>query len=273
MDLGSTLWQQREAIRGATGRIQQLIDRVGAPSDLNAGQWAQLYAVALDFAPDLIIDLGRGYGNATCALTDAANQLGGTRVASIGFRDDHVWAYRTEPRLRNVLPSTWFDAVEIIEQDVRRVDFQLLYGSAKRILMFWDMLGYGVSRYILEHALPLLCSREHLVIVKDVTDARYHEVDQAHRMAGLLSPSNEVRALGEFLVRNCVRYETAEHALRVWRDRYPDQAEAVAAAWSEASPPPGPTQAADWIYFEVPAALKPNPGVFGRIRQLVAAAL
>jgi hypothetical protein len=271
MDLRSSLWEQRDEIGAATQRIQVLHDAVGAPADLNVGQWAQLYALAIEFRPDLIIDLGRGYGNSTCALTDAANRLGnGCRVVSIGFRDDHAWPFRTEPRLRNVLPSTWFESLTIIEQDVRKLDFSLIYDGAKRVLLFWDMLGYGVSRHIVDNALPALGSRDHLVIVKDVTDGRYHSVEGAHRMNGLLSMSNEVRVLGEFLLRNGVAYATAEHELRLWHERKPEQVAALVEAWGDGSQP-GPTEAADWIYFEVPAMVKPNPGVLSRIRQLVAA--
>ena len=269
IDCGTALWHQRENIARNVKRIQSLSSLVSAPSDLNTGQWTQLYAMALEFRPDLIVDLGRGYGNSACLFTEAAHSLGATRVVSIGFRDDHAWAARTEPALRNALPSAWFDPLTIIEQDVRRIDFGVVYGAYQRVLVFWDMLGYGVSRHILDNALPPLATREHLVIVKDLTDARYHNVEGIHRSAGLLSPSSEVRVLGDFLTRNGIRHDTAEHCLRVWRESRPEQVAEVENAWGEDGPRPGPTQASDWIYFELPLELKPAPSVFGRIRQLV----
>src|SRR5262249_23746505 len=141
-----------------------------------------------------------------------------------------------------------------------------LYDGAKRVLLFWDMLGYGVTRHILESALPGLRTREHVVIVKDVTDARYHNVDGVSRAAGLLSQSSEIRVLGEFLLRHAIRFETAEHGLRVWRERSREQASEVAEAWGSNEPTPTPLQASDWIYFQVPSTVKMTPNVLGQIR-------
>lgn len=268
IDCGTALAHQCDEIARAAQRIQHLSSLVGAPSDLNAGQWVQLYAMSMEFKPDLILDLGRGYGNSTCLFTEVANRLSGTRVVSIGFRDDHAWAERTEPSLRNVLPPSWFEPLKIVEQDIRRIDFRVLVGSAQRVLLFWDMLGYGVSRCVLDNALPLLVCRDNLIIVKDVTDARYHYVEGVHRSAGLLAHSSEVRTLGEFLTRNAIQHETAEHCLRVWREARPADAAAVDEAWGADSPSPGPTMAGDWIYFEVPETLRPRRGAFTIFRQL-----
>jgi len=270
IDCGTALWSQRETIAGSRERIEYLSSLVDAPSDLTVGQWTQLYAMTLDFTPDLIVDLGRGHGNSTCLFTEAAHKLGSTRVVSIGFRDDHAWAFRTEPQLRNALPTTWFEPLTVIEQDVRRIDFGLLYGSAKRVLVFWDMLGYGVSRYIVDNALPPLASREHLVIVKDVTDARYHSVDSVARSGNLLSPSEEIRTLGGFFLRKGIQYETAEHCVRVWKDQHPSQVADVQAAWGSEDSRSSPLAARDWIYFQLPRALKPAPRMFGWLRQRAA---
>jgi len=273
IDCGTALWRHRQELEHEAARMCELSELIGASSDLNAGQWGQLYAMAAAFAPDLIVDLGRGYGNSTCLFTEVAHRLGNTRVVSIGFRDDHAWAERTEPKLRNALPTRWFEPLTIIEQDVRRVDFSLVYGSATRILLFWDMLGYGVTRYILDHALPPLAARDHLILVKDVTDARYHWVENAHRAANLLSQSSEVRALGAFLERNEIRFATAEHALRVWREEHTAEAVELESACVQ-FPKPNPLQASDWIYFEVQRTLaaRARPGLLGRIRQLVGTA-
>jgi hypothetical protein len=270
IDCGAVLWNLRDELAASRNRLSELSALVDARSDLNLGQGAQLYAMALDFRPDLIVDLGRGYGNSTCVFTEAAHKLGHARVVSIGFRDDHAWEARTDPNLRNVLPTSWFDPLTVIEKDVRRIDFRVVFGDTPRVLIFWDMLGYGVARYVLDTVLPLIGTREHLVVVKDVTDARYHRVDDAHRSAGLLSRTDEVRALGGFLLRNGIAYQTAEHCLRVWREQHPAEAAEFEDAWGQDMPPPSPLRAGDWIYFQLPAVLKPAPSVFGRIRQLVA---
>jgi hypothetical protein len=269
IDCGTALAHQRDEIIGDSGRIQFLSSLVNASADLNIGQWAQLYAMALEFRPDLILDLGRGHGNSTCLFTEAAHKLGASRVVSIGFRDDHAWAARTEPALRNALPTGWFEPLTIIDQDVKRIDCSVLYGEASSVLVFWDMLGYGVTRHILDHVLPPLASREHLVIVKDVTDGRYHAVDGAYRSAGLLSTCSEVGALGAFLLRNEITYQTAEHSMRVWRDNHPEESAALESAWSADAPKPGPLEASDWIYFQLPDVVRPTPGIVQRLRDLV----
>jgi hypothetical protein len=66
-------WNQRVALSNARDRILSLAQAVDQRSDLLPYQWAQLMAAALDFAPDLILELGRGRGNSTCAFTEASN--------------------------------------------------------------------------------------------------------------------------------------------------------------------------------------------------------
>jgi hypothetical protein len=131
------------------------------------------------------------------------------------------------------------------------------------------MLGYGVTRVVLDSALPALVGRQHLVIVKDVTDARYHPVGDAYRSAELLSPSSEVRTLGAVLKRQRIEYQTPEHCLREWRQHHASEAAAGESMWGQDMPRPGPMFAGDWISLEMPALPKPAPSVLGRFRQLI----
>src|SRR5262249_10579867 len=81
---GTACWNRRAAIAASRDRIVALSRTIGRPSDLQPYQFAQLVAACLDFEPDLIIELGRGLGNSTCAFVHAANELGHgrTRVLS-----------------------------------------------------------------------------------------------------------------------------------------------------------------------------------------------
>ena len=56
-------------------RITALYRAVNSPEALTLSQWAQLEAFALAFAPDLIVELGRGGGNSTCCFLEAAHHL------------------------------------------------------------------------------------------------------------------------------------------------------------------------------------------------------
>src|SRR5215212_5051802 len=95
--LGRALWRHRDRLRLARDRFHRMAEAVGSPVDLDLGQWFQLYAFALEVEPDLVLELGRGYGNSTCVFTEAAQTSGG-RVLSISNDTPSGWATRTEPQ-------------------------------------------------------------------------------------------------------------------------------------------------------------------------------
>jgi cephalosporin hydroxylase len=47
-----------------------LAEIVDSPCDLSLGQWYRLRELALAAEPDLIVEVGRGYGNSTVVLTE-----------------------------------------------------------------------------------------------------------------------------------------------------------------------------------------------------------
>src|SRR5579871_2364551 len=99
-------WNQRHTLAASRDRILALRDAVDHGCDLHPHQWAQLMATALEFAPDLIIELGRGKGNSTAAFSEAAFLNGGwTRVLSICLSAD--WEEQTLPRLRPLVSENW----------------------------------------------------------------------------------------------------------------------------------------------------------------------
>src|SRR5262245_11761318 len=91
---GAAYWNQRFTLAESRERIEQLIDVVGHANEFSPYQWAQLTALALEFQPDCILEIGSGWGNSTCAFVDAANQLGSQscRVISLDNRTatDHL---------------------------------------------------------------------------------------------------------------------------------------------------------------------------------------
>src|SRR5262245_10620300 len=91
---GTAYWDQRSALAESRERIEQLIDIVGHTNEFSPYQWAQLTALALEFQPDCIVEIGSGWGSSTCAFVDAANLLGprACRVISLDNRTatDHL---------------------------------------------------------------------------------------------------------------------------------------------------------------------------------------
>src|SRR5690348_13892045 len=101
-------WNQRHTLAKSRERVEMAARCINRLSDLSLFQWAQLMAMALEFRPDLILELGRLKGNSTCAFTEAANLLAphSTRVLSICNSPD--WDVETHPRLERILPTAWF---------------------------------------------------------------------------------------------------------------------------------------------------------------------
>lgn len=139
-------WSQRQALGGRRQRLQGLREAVGRPNDLPAFQWAQLFTYALNFGPDVILELGRGQANSTCVFTEAANCLGANRcrVQSICLND--AWQKETISRLQGVVPSLWFSPLEAVCADILRFDFESALTEARKVLIFWDAHGFDVAQ-------------------------------------------------------------------------------------------------------------------------------
>jgi hypothetical protein len=145
---------------------------VNHASDLVPYQWAQLMAVALEFAPDLILELGRGKGNSTCAFTEASNlNQGRSRIVSLCLSDN--WERETLPRLRKIVPTEWFKPLETLRTDILEFDYEKALSGAKRVLIFWDAHGFDIAECVLGGILPIVAPLEHLVIMHDLSDTRY----------------------------------------------------------------------------------------------------
>jgi len=171
---GLAYWNQRLALARSRERMEGLSRAVGRQSDLSLFQFAQLSASALEFRPDLIIELGRGTGNSTCAFTEAANQLspsGPCRVLSICISD--CWETQTAPKIQRLVPSAWFNLLNAVRGDILRINFAKALSGARRVLLFWDAHGFEIAECVLGVILPELAGREHIVLMHDMSDLRY----------------------------------------------------------------------------------------------------
>ena len=223
-------WRQRHALSECRDRVLALCDAVNWPTDLYPYQWATLIGYALEFAPDLILELGRGRGNSTCAFTQAANKLesGACRVVSLCQSDS--WEKESLPRVRQVVPTEWFDPVDILQGDILTFDFQPVFETAQRILVFWDAHGYDVAECVLGEVLPRIADRPHVVIMHDLVDARYlpdsfnqygeHGLWKGNdwsgprlRIGAINSAVEQAVAITDFASRNNLSLHSADHSL------------------------------------------------------------
>jgi hypothetical protein len=151
--------------------MHRLVD--APPLDLPLENWQELYDLTVAFRPDLVLELGRGWGNSTCVFTEAANRVG-FRVISIGFDAEHGWESRTAPRLAQVVESTWFAPLTVLHDDITAVDFGPLLRGSRRTLVFWDAHGADVAEAVTDRLLPALPA-DNEIVVDDIwaTPERY----------------------------------------------------------------------------------------------------
>jgi hypothetical protein len=223
-------WNQRLALADARERILTLSQAVNRPCDLLLYQWTQLMSVVMDYAPDLVLELGRGPGNSTCAFTEAAHlNQGRTRVLSLCLSDD--WERLTVPRLRTVVSPDWFQPLQVLHANILEFDYQKDLAGAERIVVFWDAHGFDIAECVLGSILPAIADKEHLVIMHDLSDSRYGSDEQfKYGEHGLWKGNNwsgprlklgiidsaveqSIAAL-DFTTRNHLRLDSADHSFR-----------------------------------------------------------
>jgi hypothetical protein len=88
-------------------------------------------------------------------------------------------ASTTVPKLRRFVPDSWFEALKFASRDLRSVNFAELAGDAKRVLFFWDAHSFDFTERVLGKLLPALAGRQHLVLMHDLSDARYCSPQEA----------------------------------------------------------------------------------------------
>jgi len=166
-------WRQRGTLSERREHLLALSDAVGRPTDLPTYQWAQLMAFGLEFRPDIILELGRGWGNSTCAFTEIANQLkpNSCTVLSLGF--SNIWMQQTLPKIGQLVPETWFQPLQILQEDILTFDYKDMLAGFNRIMIFWDAHGYDIAECVLGRILPEIADRHHIVIMHDLSDVRY----------------------------------------------------------------------------------------------------
>ncbi len=193
-------------------RLIRVMDRA---TDLSRCQWTQLAAFALDFRPDTIVELGRGYGNSTAMFLEVCAQTGGRLVSMC--RSD---AFERE---RLGKPESWFAkgdirVCEITEQTVE---------VGERVFVFWDAHGFEVAEWVLAYLMPLIANKPHLVVMHDVSDVRYNGArreytgpiwkgeigEREFQLGNLFSKVPQAISALEFTTRNRVQFHAAETSL------------------------------------------------------------
>jgi hypothetical protein len=225
---GTAYWNQRFEVQRTSGRLQSLSDTVDNTVLCTIDQFAQFFAMAREFAPELILELGRGPGNSTCAFIEAAHQLPNPcRIVSVC--NSTLWHDVTEPRLLPAVGSSWFQPLQAVQADILTFDFATVLSGSRRVLIFWDAHGFDIAECVLGKLLPLVSSKDHLVLLHDMSDLRYcgePEPDGDYPLwsgdqngAGRFCIGNvcskvpQAISIMDFTTRNRLTLESADHSI------------------------------------------------------------
>jgi hypothetical protein len=280
----SAYYNQRHAIAATSPRLKRLRDAIGDPVNLSPCQWAQWFAYAREYAPDLVIELGRGNGNSTVAVNEALHQLGHGRLVSFCFTP--TWQEVTVPLLTPLVEPGWFDRVDARVGDILGADFSEVIGDARRVLLIWDAHGFEIASLVLGHILPLLADREHFVVMHDISDIRFRDpgetgyagrelwqgMNWAHRNPGsarvclgwISTIVDQPIAVVDFLTRNRGRLRSADECFHEEIGGAPQRL----AEMKSVLPPEDWSMIADWAWFTLnewpgpytfPRFVRPSP--------------
>lgn len=184
-DPSRAYWENRETLAEVRPQVEALSKVIENEANLTLAQWAQLLNAVWQFKPDLVLELGRLRGNSTCAFTLAANRLlpRPCKVVSVCLSED--WEDWTYPRVAEMMADSWFDPLSTVRGDILEYDFAPAIDGASRVLVFWDAHGFDVAECVLGNIMPKVADREHVVLLHDLSDARYIPGDSRLYGAGL----------------------------------------------------------------------------------------
>lgn len=224
---GSAYWKQRFALKRSRERLVTLSRVVEHPGDLTLFQSAQLLALILEFQPDLILELGRGYGNSTCVFVEAANQLPAP-CQVVSLCDCACWQDVTLPKLKLIMEDSWFKPLLAIQADIVHFGFDRILDASNRVLIFWDAHGFDIAECVLGKILRLLAPKEHVVALHDMLDLRYNRPHELHhdyllwkgsdKSEGMFCAGNiyskvpQTISVLDFAHRNGITLESVDHS-------------------------------------------------------------
>jgi hypothetical protein len=272
---------ERDAIGASAARLRAFQQAVADPVSLDPAQYAQWFAYVLYWQPDLVVELGRAYGNSTTVFAEAMHRLGRGRVVSLCL--SRFWEERTVPRLRPLVDERWWRALDARRADLTALDFAPLVGDARRVLVLWDAHGFAVAAAVLGKLMPVLAEREHCVLVHDVSDRRYCANALEYGERGIFRGQAWAEANGrndcryllgwidtvveqplvivDFLTRNRTELHSADHSFHQEIGADADKL----AAMQRALPGPEFSLNGHWAYFSLNGVAGPHtfPRVLG----------
>ena len=244
IDIAWAYYNQRFALAEDRNILEKLIKTIGWQNDLAPRQWAQWYAVVLEYKPEIIVELGRGFGNSTALFCQALHRLGTGKIVS--FCLSKQWETHSRPKLEEWVAPDWFKRLDARRENLLKVDFPRVFEERKRVLVLWDAHGFEVAEVVLGIILPLLLNTEHLILIHDISDNRYNPTvprsyeenpfwkgslwqertkqwDSRVNIGWMNSIQDQVIALADFLSRNDLELGSSDQEYHTFFARYPER--------------------------------------------------
>lgn len=244
VDIAWAYYNQRFTLAEDRGVLEKLIRTIGWQNDLAPRQWAQWYAVVLEYKPEIIVELGRGFGNSTALFCQALHRLGTGKIVS--FCLSRQWERYSRPKLEEWVAPGWFNRLDARKENLLKVDFAGVFEGCKRVLVLWDAHGFEIAEVVLGIILPLLLNTEYLVLIHDISDNRYNPAisrsyggnplwkgslwqertkqwNSRVNIGWMNSIQNQVIALADFLSRNDLELGSSDREYHAFFARYPER--------------------------------------------------
>jgi hypothetical protein len=203
--VAEALQRQAGALAERRGRFAAFHDLIDSKHNLPLETWEPLFAIVVDYAPDLILELGRGRGNSTALFVEAAHEIG-AEVVSIGFEGgDESWAGHTRPRLEPLVGPDWFTPLTALDQDIVDTDFDEVIDDHRRVFLFWDAHGAELADTLFERLVSILPA-DNQIVVHDVGDASEGTFDVVAGPLG--SMFDEITVIWDRIERRGLDYAT-----------------------------------------------------------------
>lgn len=219
-------------------------ERSGDPDygpDMFMTTYLVTFAIAMEYKPDVIIEIGRALGNSTSVFSRYKFTQHDCTFYSFSLEE---WDVESQ-RLSDAVDGFQYDPDSINLIDIRLVDFEKILAGKERVLVFWDAHGFDVSDGILSQLFPHLADRQNLVLMDDVFDARYDYDNLPFKFSDgyadcsvwkgcefpnittlrfgyLASMFEEGPLLYDFACRNDMPLYSFRHALEQWRTKDPE---------------------------------------------------
>lgn len=162
--------------------------------------------------------------------------------------------------LKKAVSPEWFDPLRVLKEDILKLNFSDIFASGNHIFFYWDAHGQIWQNMCSPETPPHLRHKRHIVVVHDITYARFFNVAPSYVgadglprfwLANLVSPFDELIPLYDFLSRNRIPFAMPPEPLNQTLFHDHEHCAELETLWENNFSAPTPLEAGHWIYFSL----------------------